>query len=384
LRVPIIDGLRGAAILLVLSYHVYEKSHFAFGVDVFGLHLNLHTFIQAGYMGVEIFFFVSGFCLMLPYAQYLTGRRTWQSFREYTARRFWKIVPSYYLALLIIALVPSLAAQTTIPRLNDLALHAVFLHSFNDVSFTSLNGNFWSLAVEVQFYVLFPFIVIGFARRPAITIAATILIGLAYSTIITNQHRDVYFQWSYDLLAYLPLFALGIASAYVYEKWVRDAQPSQAVQREMVFVSFASVLVLAFVFEQADRIGGGFPVWAWQNGHRFEIALILCIFTLSSLLAAELWQRVVANPVLRFYADISYNMYLWNAVVVSLIAARWFGDEGRNGLIMFALTLVGTTAVGWALTRFFERPLMRWSSERRRVRTTELEPSTASALQTSG
>jgi peptidoglycan/LPS O-acetylase OafA/YrhL len=137
--------------------------------------------------------------------------------------------------------------------------------------------------------------------------------------------------------------------------------------------------MLGYVFEQANRIGGGFPVWAWQNGHRFEIGMVLSLFTLSGLMAVAQWQRVVANPVLRFYADISYNMYLWNSVVVALIANRYWGDEGLKGLILFALTLTATTLVGWALTRYFERPLMRWASERRlRSRVTEsLEPSAA-------
>jgi peptidoglycan/LPS O-acetylase OafA/YrhL len=377
-RVPVIDGLRGVAILLVLSYHVYEKSHFAFGFDLFGLRLNLHTFVQAGYMGVEIFFFISGFCLMLPYAQYMVGRRTREPFREYAARRFWKIVPSYYLAIAILLLFPSLGTAAQMSRVQDVALHALFLHSFNDASFASLNGNFWSLAVEVQFYVLFPFIVLAFIRRPAIATVSVILVGLAYSAVIAGAHRDVYFIWTYDLLSYLPLFALGIAGAYIYERWIRDAQVTDPFRREMAFASLASVLILGYVFEQANRIGGGFPVWAWQNEHRFEIGLILCAFTLSSLLATPLWQRIIANPVLQFYADISYNMYLWNSVVVLLIAEHWWGDEGRNGLIMFAMTLLCATCIGWALTRFFERPLMRWAAQRRRLRATEsLEPSAA-------
>jgi peptidoglycan/LPS O-acetylase OafA/YrhL len=360
-RVPVIDGLRGTAILLVLLYHVYEKTHYSFGINLLGgVHLDAHTFIQGGYLGVELFFFVSGFCLMLPYARWIAGKRDEQPWREYASRRFWKIVPSYYLALFAIALFFPFNAQPGISRLEDVVLHLTFLHSFNAASFVSLNGNFWSLAVEVQFYLLFPLIVLAFARKPIVTGAAVVSAGLVFSYFIASTHRDVYFIWSYDLLSFLPLFALGILCAYVYERWIHDAEIGEGTRVEMSFVCAGSILALGYLFEQMNRNGGGFTAWAWQNGHRFEIALVLSVFTLSALCATREWQAIVANPVLRFYSDISYNMYLWNAPIVALIAARWWGDEGWRGLVFCALAITASTSAGFILTRFFERPLMRY------------------------
>ena len=94
-RVPIVDGLRGLAILMVVLFHVYLSTHFAFQLNGIGIPFEFHTFTQAGYFGVQVFFFISGFCLMLPYAAAACGKRPFPKLSEYVSRRVWKIVPSY-------------------------------------------------------------------------------------------------------------------------------------------------------------------------------------------------------------------------------------------------------------------------------------------------
>ncbi len=345
----------------MLFYHVWEKTHFQFDVTLFGFALNLHTYIQAGLLGVEIFFFVSGFCLMLPYACWMAGRRPFQSWREYCSRRFWKIVPSYYFALAIIAIWYPFNSPPGLNRWLDVALHLFFAHSFNAASFISLNGNFWSLAVEVQFYVLFPLIVLAFIRKPIVTIAAVICAGLFYSTATAATYHDILFQWAYEMPSFLPLFGLGMASAYIYERWIARAQLSDDVRSQMAIVAIACVLTLGYLFEQMNRMGGGYPVWSWQNGHRFEIGVVLAIFTLSATCAPAWLQNAVANKALTFYSDISYNMYLWNAAVVAFFVQYWWGaGPYYSGILLLVLVLASTTVIGWMLTRVLERPLMRY------------------------
>ena len=359
--------MRGTAILMVVFYHVYERTHFAFGVHFGNVRLSLRTVMQVGYLGVELFFFISGFCLMLPYAASLAGRRIRPAWSEYASRRFWKIVPSYYLALAVIALVFPFHAQPGISRWYDVFLHALFLHSFNAVSFPSLNGNFWSLAVEVQFYLLFPFIVWGFSRRPLTAAAGVTLVGALYSAFIVAIDRDTNFQWSFDLLSFLPLFGLGAACAYVYERWMRGAEFSQHVRAEFSAVAVTSLAVMVFLCDQLGRQPGGPPAWAWQNAHRLEIGLLLSIYSLAALAAPVRFQRAVSNRVLAFFSDISYNMYLWNAAIVAFVGQYWWADDGWRGGVFCVASVALTTAAGFILTRLLERPLMRnrWNSPRR-------------------
>jgi len=352
--------LRGFAILVVVLFHIYMKTHFVFAGSLFGWQFDAHTFVEAGYLGVEIFFFVSGFCLMLPFAVWLVGRRPKQTWPEYVSRRFWKIVPSYYLALAVVVFFYPFQAQPGIAPATDALLHAVFLHGFNALSFSSLNAGYWSLAVEVEFYVVFPLLVWGFARSPIVATVATTLLGLGYSWYIAAHNLDGVFQFAYQLPSFLPLFAIGGLCAWVHERWIRGATLARTTQLELGVVALASVAALAYVFEQANRGGGGPASWGWENGHRLEIAVVLAAFTLAAACATPFAQACIANRPLAFLSDISYNMYLWNGAIIDWMGRHWTPNAWWAPTVPFsALAFVLTVLFGWAITRAFERPLMR-------------------------
>jgi peptidoglycan/LPS O-acetylase OafA/YrhL len=373
-RVPIVDGLRGIAILMVVLFHVYLSTHFAFQLSGIGIPFEFHTFTQAGYFGVQIFFFISGFCLMLPYAAAACGKRPFPQLSEYVSRRFWKIVPSYYLALFTIAFLDPFNAQPGITRTADVILHALFLHGFNDHAFPSLNANFWSLAVEVEFYVIFPFIALFMIKRPALATAVCVLATIVYSNAIASTQLAGTFIWANQLPAFIALFAIGMVSAYIYHKWIVNAEIPPAVRVEMMGTAIVAFIALGYVLEQVNRVGGGPLAWQWQTAHNLEIAMLLAIFTLAGQTATRGFQRAIDNPVLRFFADISYNMYLWNAPIIAAIAEYWSGPHsglhGFEGWIFAAKALAATTLVGALLTSLYERPLMRWRGGKRNARET--------------
>jgi peptidoglycan/LPS O-acetylase OafA/YrhL len=322
------------------------------------MHFDGRAIVQAGFLGVELFFFISGFCLMLPYAASMCGRRTLPKWGEYWSRRFWKIVPSYYLALGVAACFP-IERPSGVAWPQDLLLHATFMHSFSGPSFVSLNSNFWSLAVEVQFYLFFPLIVWSFMRAPVATAAGLGIVGLAYSNAVASAGLDGTFQWSYQLLGFLPLFALGSLCAWIHERFIRDRELCRKVRMESAVVASFALVAVGYVFEQVNRTGGGPVAWVWQNAHRFELGVVFSLFTLSAASSPIAVQRLIANPVLTFLSNISYNMYLWNGAVVSLVASRWAGDAGWRGGVFAFLVVAGASAAGFVLTVFFERPLMR-------------------------
>ncbi|MBV8149918.1 MAG: acyltransferase family protein, partial [Candidatus Eremiobacteraeota bacterium] len=89
--------MRGLAILLVLAYHITEATGFRFELPQSHPIVSLQMLASTGFIGVELFFFISGFCLFYPYARHLLEGARRPEWHEYAYRRFIKIVPSYVL-----------------------------------------------------------------------------------------------------------------------------------------------------------------------------------------------------------------------------------------------------------------------------------------------
>lgn len=100
-HVQVVDGLRGIAILLVLLFHYWQLSFWVIPIPGLPERYNLEFLQYAGYLGVELFFFISAFCLFYPHAKTMFGQGSVPTLKHFFYRRAIKILPSYLLALLI-------------------------------------------------------------------------------------------------------------------------------------------------------------------------------------------------------------------------------------------------------------------------------------------
>src|SRR4051812_12166801 len=169
-HLQLIDQLRGVAILAVFAFHCLHSS---FGHDQLGWGRWFPEFLAAkksflavlpltfGWAGVAIFFVVSGFCIHLSYL-----RHTADDWRAFFVRRFFRIYPPYFVALIGFALLfplSRLAFDTAFDWV-QLASHALLVHNFDEDTFLGINGAFWTIAVEVQLYLLYP-VLLGLVKR---------------------------------------------------------------------------------------------------------------------------------------------------------------------------------------------------------------------------
>src|SRR5579859_7805094 len=111
------DGLRGLAILAVVWYHLWL---------VTGVQPSLIA--QTGFMGVDLFFFVSGFCLFHPYANTLFDGRAPQPLAAFVERRLEKILPSYFVALAVVAAAHATWFGSGADLGWNVVAHALFIH----------------------------------------------------------------------------------------------------------------------------------------------------------------------------------------------------------------------------------------------------------------
>ncbi len=362
----VFDGLRGIAIALVVLFHTWLFSWLTPALTLFGLALPVDVPVRTGYLGVELFFMISGFVLFFPHAERALGGPTVMPLREFARRRFWKIVPSYALALAATALVAANAGLHLSPLLGSLFNHAFFFQNSFDDRMGDVNSVLWSLAVEVQFYLIFPLVAWAFVRRPAIVAVLMIGLALAYRYDVARCCLQVE-PVTRQLPAFLDVFACGMAAAYALV-WLRAKVPNlQRYALPCTLVALAALGAIFALMVSANAVAyvpGGKE--RWLLGNRTVFALAGATFGLASCLAAGWWRRIVANPALLFLGIVSYNLYLWHTLVliwmwrhdVPHAATPNPHDDPQWKLAYIAAGWTASLAIATAITYFYERPLL--------------------------
>lgn len=366
-RLAALDGLRGLAIVLVVWFHVWQISWLRADLPFAHGAVNLNFIPEGGFVGVDLFFFISGFCLFYPYAQTLFDGRPLQSVRTFALRRVQKIVPSYVVCMALLIALGMSGIGSFAEGVKQVGLHVLFIHTWFPDSYGSIDGVLWSLAVEVQFYVLFPALCWAAMRFPLATFAAMALTANAYRFAVLHKH-DVGF-WFDQLPGTLDLFAAGMLAAYLYRA-ICVRRPRLAALRLPWTLAALAGFALFFVVLHAAFDVRYEPNWPWETFKwgRATLCLAFVAATLGSLLAFPLWQRVLGNPVLAYLSVISYNLYLWHQPVARFLRERhlppWTGASEHAdpawplpySLAAFAAMLAVATFFTYAL----ERPILNW------------------------
>jgi peptidoglycan/LPS O-acetylase OafA/YrhL len=349
-RLDVLDGLRGCAVLLVVWYHIWLVS---------GQGAGPLTFIaQAGYLGVDLFFFISGFCLYYPYARAARGGTATPDIGHFFERRAMKIVPSYVIALVAFAIVYRAQFASPGDAVWQLVAHLTFIHPLDQATFGSISGPLWTIGIEVQFYLLFPLIVIGFMRSPVIGYLALALGAEAYRWTIGALGLDTSFWWINQLPAVIDLFAAGMLGAHAF---VALRARSHAVDpRRATLVAVGAWCCALAGLGYASVSGSADPemAHAWFNAHRFAIGPLCLLLAVSTFFAVPRVRSIVAARALVFFSTISYNLYLWHLEVMV-----WVHNAVGSPLWTLVLSLPCAVAIALLFTYAVERPLLRTNLE---------------------
>ena len=220
-RIPGFDGLRGIACLAVFAVHFQQHVRLAGAFGPF----ELPRLLENGNHGVALFFALSGFLLGLPLWECIRSHRVFPPLRTYWAKRLVRVVPAYFVCLT--ALIVLNRHGEKLDGWRDIVLHYTFLFNFREASVFSINPPFWTLAVEVQFYLLLPFFVV-LVRNMKPAAGGTCLLAFAAASYVA--YWLVMESWpagssgigrdspvlQYSLPAHLPHFLLGTAAGVLY------------------------------------------------------------------------------------------------------------------------------------------------------------------------
>lgn len=377
--VDVCDGLRAAAILIVGWYHIWQQSWLGPNLVLFGRYVSFDPLVRSGYMWVDVMILISGFCLYLPWAR-LGADDALPGAADFYARRLIRIHPSYLLALLLVLPVSVAQGMYASGRLLavDLLSHLTYTQTFFFTAYyaSNLGGTLWTLAIEMQFYLLFPLLARAFRRAPAVTFALMMFAGVGFRMGVGARFEDVSMYFN-QLPAFLDVFALGMAAAAAHVRLSR--LPHGAIPR--VLCTLGAVLCVPLlwrVVRAQASMPGTLAIRRGQMDHRLALAGLCTAFLLLSAHAGLLWRRLLCNPLTRFVSAVSMQFYIWHQTLAVWLV-RWrvvpsaLEHPNYDGDIVWQ---VRYTIVCWAvalglaalLTYGFERPIARTLRKRRNVR----------------
>lgn len=371
-RIRGLDGLRALAALSVYGVHFNQIVRVDYHIGPF----DLYRLLVNGDHGVSLFFTLSGFLLGLPFWRAMEAGKPLPSLKGYFVRRCARIIPSYYIALTSLIVLSSLYKMPG--ALADILLHYSFLFTLTEFSIFSINPPFWSIAVEMQFYLLLPCIFVFLRRWPAwkgvigllvMSLAAYFLHFLLAGSIsrIIAWPFQPWLTWvhpygavlTHSLFAFVPHFFLGLTAGWGYLQ-ISNKQTSYHAKikgaAELVFwFSLVSILViLSTGLEEVIQIPHGrysLPV----------VPLLLTALILSAPFSGFAGQCLVSFP-LCLLGTLSYGIYLYHYPCLSQVdkyMAKFNMDAAEHWLLFALLSFLLTVLIAVVSFIVIERPLLR-------------------------
>ncbi|WP_422657879.1 acyltransferase family protein [Paenibacillus sp. EC2-1] len=344
---PGLDGLRALALIGVMCYH--------WGFD----------FAPGGFLGVSIFFVLSGYLITDILAS------QWRNYgrldlKDFWYRRFRRLLPAMFTMLIIVVTWVTLFDHTRLSSLRtDVAAAVTYISNwqfiFQDVSYfesfgpPSPLGHMWSLAVEEQFYLLWPLIMlIGlyvFPRRGQMLYFIVALAGISAITmaLIYEPGSDpsrVYFGT--DTRAFSLL--IGAALAIVWPSFKRPSTTSSMVRIGLDTIGTAALFLVIYMMWSTDR----YEESLYQGG---MVILSLASAVVVAILAhpASILGKIMGTRPLRWIGVRSYGIYLWHYPVLILTSPN--GSPIENSLLHTSLQIAVSILLAALSWKYIENPI---------------------------
>ena len=320
-----LDGIRAIAVIMVLAYH-----------------LKLALF-KSGFLGVTVFFVLSGYLITGILISEVEEEGT-IDLKNFWLRRIRRLVPAVMSMAVVIIFVSAVVNRIIFTKgCKDFLASVLGFNNwwqiFNKISYFEAAGvpspftHCWSLAIETQFYLIYPLILLGIyklvksreegrAKRGLLFAGVTLLLALIsviLMIVLFDPQQDasrVYYGT--DTRAFSLLF--GALLAILWEYRMVPRRLSASVNMVLGSVSFAVLLVMTIAINGSSNF--------WYRGGQF-VGTILTVLVIYTVSGRKTWlSRFLSNPVLKWIGDRSYSIYLWHYPIILLISkgikASWW------------------------------------------------------------
>lgn len=346
---PSLQSLRGVAALWVVLYHVQVYAVFV------GAALLPLPGTRVGWLGVDLFFVLSAYLLGQPF---LDGRPP--PTRRFLVDRFLRVAPAYYAAFAsAILLYVLFAPGAWIPERAVWSL--LFVQNFDFLNFLAVNPAFWSLAVELQFYLILPWMARLFRGRSwPLVLAAFMAFSLAYRGLLYQQDAPWALQLeTFTLPSFFGHFALGLAACRLR---ILDHPVGSGVRRATFVTGVALVALPPALWIPAESI---YFSATSLPADMLVRPIAACGFTLMVLATASGgWvAKALAWRPLQWLGGISYSLYLMHIPVQIVILHHI--DAKTDPWLWASVATAASILAGWLLYKAVEAPAEAWRRRRK-------------------
>ncbi|WP_379890668.1 acyltransferase family protein [Erwinia mallotivora] len=331
-RIQHLDGMRGLAILLVIGFHAYarwpEKLHYVLSTKDFPL-------FAFGYLGVPLFFMISGFVI------FMTLDKS-ESYGFFLQKRWLRLFPAMLVASVLIYLTAGLFPERPAgsPTLMNLIPGLIFfnpetLSMVSGLNFNSLEGSFWSLYVEVVFYLLIGFVYYFIGRKYCLPTLILPMLAVSAASAV-------------KMLGYAPLADIISKFGFIHYSWfmIGCLVYERMHQRDKIYhygLTLLAVLINTSFYIKTSGLTVLIP-----------LALAFILFT-SSFYSTRL-EKILSASFLTAIGYVSYALYLIheNLMIASLIKLSHLIENDKIMMLMVIPVVAFIYLLALLITRYAE------------------------------
>jgi peptidoglycan/LPS O-acetylase OafA/YrhL len=309
-HIPVLDGVRGLAILMVLMVHFIGNA-----TPMNKLEKAVFTVAAWGQYGVDLFFVLSGFLItgILYDSRHKSG-----FFRNFYMRRMLRISPLYYGVLVVILLIMPLVPQFRGPTLDVLLDHQAWAWLYGVNIYNALHegwalpyiDHFWSLAVEEHFYLVWPFVVWALGSRPRPLMIASLVI--AVGALVLRIVCSVLGVGPHALYVLTPFRLDGLALGGFFAVLGRQPGGLAAIKKAVPRIAAATLALLVVRVAWAHTIGTGLSVL--RPIRESLVMMVLACFLMFAVTADPRGRlpRILTSRTMTFLGTYSYGLYVYH------------------------------------------------------------------------
>jgi len=322
-----IQGLRALSFILVFIFHLNS------------------SWLPGGFIGVDLFFVISGFLMTTIITDQVDKKKF--NFIDFFLNRFKRIVPAYYFLLLLTALVSAfIYAYLDLGNLIHTTLRALLFVS--NTLFSSGNSYFgaqlnenpllhtWSLAIEMQFYLILPILIYLFRKNILVVFIWLTLLITIYTTyqIYVLDHKSLMY---FSLIARMPEFFIGGIFSLLFRNGLSLGQKSNNI---IAVFSIVMIFSCCYLITETSPFPG-------------ILSLLPCISCAVLLtIRNNVISKFLSNKILVYIGELSYSLYLWHFPVMALI--RYKNDEYALNIREIVIVILVTSILSWISYHFIE------------------------------